>query len=176
MVVSATKVVSGGSQVPGGTVIYTVTLHNTGTGAQADNPGNELTDPVPAPLVVGTPTASSGTISAPGVNPVTWNGPIPAGGTVTITIPATIPAATPPGTTINNQGTVSYDSDGDMVNDTTVMTDGPGATVGDPTPFVVGAAPAAVPTLSDLGLVVLALMLSSGALFVLRRRRERNGE
>jgi subtilisin-like proprotein convertase family protein len=174
--VSATKVVSGGTQVPGGTVIYTVTLTNSGTGAQADNPGNEFTDPVPAPLVVGTPTSSSGTISAPGINPVTWNGPIPAGGSVTITIPATIPAATPSGTTINNQGTVSYDSDGDMVNDTTVLTDGPGVAVGDPTPFVVGAAPAAVPTLSDLGLVVLALMLSSGALFVLRRRRERNGE
>ena len=59
---------------------------------------------------------------------------------------------TPPGTTINNQGTVSYDSDGDMVNDTTVLTDGPGATVGDPTPFVVGAAPATVPTLSDLSI------------------------
>ncbi len=174
--VSATKVVSGGTRIPGGTVIYTVTLHNSGSGAQGDNPGNEFTDPIPAPLVVGTPTASSGTVSAPGINPVTWNGAIAAGGTVTITIPATIPAATPPGTTINNQGTVSYDSDGDMVNDTTVLTDGPGATVGDPTPFVVGAAPAAVPTLSDLGLVVLALMLSSGALFVLRRRRERNGE
>jgi hypothetical protein len=63
-----------------------------------------------------------------------------------------------------------------MVNDTTVMTDGPAPGPGDPTPFTVGAAPAAVPTLSDLGLVVLALMLSSGALFVLRRRRERNGE
>ena len=95
--VTATKVVSGGTQVPGGTVIYTVTLTNSGNGPQADNAGNEFTDPIPAPLVVGTPTADSGTISGPGINPVTWNGPIPAGGTVTITITATIlPAAGSP--------------------------------------------------------------------------------
>ena len=138
--VTATKAITGGNQQAGGNVIYTVTLTNSGNAAQADNPGNEFTDTVPSPLVVGTPTANSGTVSGPGVNPVTWNGAIPAGGTVTITIPATIPASAA-GQTISNQGTVNYDSDNDGVNDATSLTDAPGGTVGDPTVFVAGAPP-----------------------------------
>ncbi len=151
-VLTATKAVTGGNLQAGGTVIYTITLSNTGTEAQADNPGDEFTDSVPSPLVVGTPTASSGTVSAAGVNPVTWNGAIPAGGSVTITLPATIPAGTT-GQTLSNQGTVSYDSDNDGVNDATALTDAPGGAADDPTTFVVAAA---VPTLSDFGLALLA--------------------
>ncbi|HEX4499217.1 MAG TPA: IPTL-CTERM sorting domain-containing protein [Thermoanaerobaculia bacterium] len=174
-VITATKAVTGGSQQPGGTVIYTVTLNNTGTAAQADDAGNEFTDTVPSPLVVGTPTASAGTVSAAGVNPVTWNGAIPIGGTVTITIPATIPTGTA-GQTISNQGTVNYDSDNDGINDATTQTDAPGGTANDPTTFVVGAGPIAeVPTLSDFGLALLALMMAGAAVLALRRRRQSTG-
>ena len=48
-VVTGTKTVSG-TFTAGGTVTYTVTLTNTGGGAQADNPGNEFTDVLPASL------------------------------------------------------------------------------------------------------------------------------
>ncbi|PYQ54601.1 MAG: hypothetical protein DMF53_29235, partial [Acidobacteria bacterium] len=43
-VVSGTKTASAGPYTVGGTITYTVTLTNSGTGAQADNPGNEFTD------------------------------------------------------------------------------------------------------------------------------------
>jgi len=171
--VTATKTVSGGDQTEGGTVVYTVVLTNSGTGAQADNPGAEFTDTLPATLTVGTPAATSGTISGAGINPVTWNGAIPAGGTVTITIPATIQANTG-GQTISNQGSVSFDSDANNTNDTTRPTDAPGGTVGDPTSFVVveGVAPVTdIPTLSEIGLALLTLMLSAAALIVLRKRK-----
>lgn len=168
--VTATKAITGGNQQAGGNVIYTVTLTNSGNAAQGDNPGNEFTDTVPSPLVVGTPTSSSGTVSGAGVNPVTWNGSIPAGGTVTITIPATIPSSAA-GQTISNQGTVHYDSDNDGTNDATSQTDAPGGTVGDPTVFVAGAPPM-VPTLSDFGLALLALLVGAAAVATLRRRRQ----
>lgn len=174
-VITATKAVTGGNQQAGGTVIYTVTLNNTGAAAQADNAGNELTDTVPSPLVVGTPTASSGTVSGAGVNPVTWNGAIPAGGSVTITIPATIPAGTA-GQTLSNQGTVNYDSDNDGTNDATALTDAPGGAANAPTTFLVGGAPIVqVPTLSDFGLALLALMMAGAAVLALRRRRQATG-
>ena len=72
-VLTATKTVAG-PFLEGGVVTYTITITNTGTGLQADNAGNEFTDTLPAQLTVGTPTASAGTISGAGVNPVTWNG------------------------------------------------------------------------------------------------------
>ncbi len=174
--VTATKEITGGDQTEGGSVIYTITLTNSGTGPQLDNPGDELTDTLPAPLVVGTPTASSGTISGPGVNPVTWNGTIPASGSVTITIPATIPDGTE-GQVVNNQGTVSWDSNGDGTNDTNTPTDAPGGTVGDPTTFTIlgGNDIVEIPTLSEVGLALLILMLSAVAVLTLRRR-SRNGD
>ena len=106
-----------------------------------------------------------------GTNTVTWNGGLAAGASVTINIVATIKAGTT-GQTISNQGTISYDSNGDGTNDATVVTDDPGtAAAGDPTSFVVAATAAAVPTLSDFGLATLALALAAAALLMVRRRR-----
>ena len=88
--VSGTKTVSGTFTV-GGTVTYTVVLTNAGPSAQGDNPGNEFTDLLPASLALVSASATSGTAVASVVsNTVTWNGAIPAGGTVTITIVATV--------------------------------------------------------------------------------------
>src|SRR6185369_11108521 len=67
-VVTATKAVTGGTLTAGGTVVYTITLTNSGTGTQPDNAGPEFTDTLPAQLTVGTPSASGGTVSGPGVN------------------------------------------------------------------------------------------------------------
>jgi uncharacterized repeat protein (TIGR01451 family) len=170
--VSGTKTVAGTFTV-GGTVTYTITLTNSGTGAQADNPGNELTDVLPSQLALVSATATSGTAAAnTGTNTVTWNGAIPAGGTVTITINATIlPAAA--GATVSNQGTIAYDGDGNGTNEATAQTDDPTTPgSGNPTAFEVGGpAPPPIPTLSPLGLLLLTVVLSGLALAMLRRRQ-----
>ncbi len=137
--VAATKTVSGTFSV-GQTVTYTVTLTNNGTVSQADNAGYEFTDVLPASLTLVSAIASSGT-AATAASTVTWDGSLaPLGGSVTITITATVNAGTH-GTTISNQGSVSYDADGNGSNESTAMTDDPavgGAT--DPTAFVVQSA------------------------------------
>ncbi|HJU40592.1 MAG TPA: IPTL-CTERM sorting domain-containing protein, partial [Tahibacter sp.] len=151
-----------GSQAQGRDVGYTIVLTNTGT-AQNDNPGDEFTDVLPAGLTLVSATATSGTaVANVGTNTVTWNGAIPAGGSVTIVIGATInPAATG---TISNQGTVSFDSDGNGTNDGTAVTDDPAAGGGaDATTFsVAGGGPVIivpVPTLNAWALLLLALGL-----------------
>jgi uncharacterized repeat protein (TIGR01451 family) len=165
-IVSGVKSVAG-TYVEGTQVIYTIVLTNSGTGAQPDNAGNEFTDTLPAGLTVGTPTASSGTVSAAGANPVTWNGTIAAGGSVTITIPALINLGTG-GSTISNQGTISFDGDVNGTNETTAVTDAPGGAANDATTFVVGVI-IEVPSLSLYGLAMLALMLGLTG-FIARRR------
>ena len=135
---TATKTVLGTFAV-GGTVTYTVILTNSGTANQADNPGNEFTDVLPAGLTLVSAAASSGTaVATVGTNTVTWNGALaPLGGSVTLTITATIKPGTE-GTTISNQGTVAYDADGNGTNESTLLTDDPGvAGAANPTTFVV---------------------------------------
>jgi uncharacterized repeat protein (TIGR01451 family) len=171
--VSGTKTVSAGPYTVGGTILYTIVLTNSGSGAQGDNPGNELTDVLPPTLALVSATATSGTAAANvPTNTVAWNGAIPAAGTVTITITATIlPAAA--GATVANQGTISYDSDGNGTNDATAQTDDPTAAgAANPTTITVagGPAPPQVPTLSPFGLLLLAMALGALALFLLKRR------
>lgn len=133
--VTATKTVAG-TYVPGGTVTYTVILSNSSAYDQQNNAGNEFTDVLPAQLTLGTVSASSGTAVAAG-NTATWNGVVPAGGSVTITINATINAGTEL-QTVSNQGTTSTDADGNGVNEAAGVTDDPGvAGAGNPTTFVV---------------------------------------
>ncbi|MEO8503302.1 MAG: S8 family serine peptidase [Acidobacteriota bacterium] len=167
--VTGTKTVSG-TLVEGGTVTYTVTLTNNGTGTQGDNPGHEFTDVLPAGLTLISAVATSGTAGTVG-NTANWDGTLAAsGGTVTITITATINAGTA-GTTISNQGTISFDADGNGTNESTGSTDDP-ATIGllDPTAFVVGQAITQVPTLSPMGLLLLAIAMLTAAWIVRRRR------
>jgi uncharacterized repeat protein (TIGR01451 family) len=92
--IDATKTVSGNFQV-GGSVTYPVVLSNGGRGPQPDNPGDEFVDVLPSALQLVSASATSGTAVATIVtNTVTWNGSIPAGGSVTITITATISPGT----------------------------------------------------------------------------------
>jgi uncharacterized repeat protein (TIGR01451 family) len=165
-----TKSVSG-TFSEGGTVTYTVTLSNPSASAQLDNPGDEFTDVLPAGLTLVSASASSGTATADVPNrTVHFNGSIAAGGSVTITITAAINAGTA-GQTLANQGTVFFDADGNGTNESSILTDDPStATANDPTTFRVQSA-LEVPTLSELGLLALALLLASGALLMLRRRR-----
>jgi uncharacterized repeat protein (TIGR01451 family) len=136
---SAIKSVSGSAPyIEGQAITYTIVITNSGSGVQPDNAGNEFSDSLPAGLTVGTPTATAGTVSAVGVNPVTWNGSLLPGASVTITIPATINAGTS-GTTLSNQGTVNFDSNRDGSNDSSALTDDPATgAANDPTSIFVG--------------------------------------
>jgi uncharacterized repeat protein (TIGR01451 family) len=136
---TATKTVSG-AFVLGGLITYTVTLTNTGNGAQADNPGDEYVDVLPSQLtlVPGSTTASSGVITSAG-NTVRWNGALDAGSALVLTIRATINQGTT-GMQVSSQGTASYDASHSGVNNRTLPTDDPGvAGAANPTVFVVGA-------------------------------------
>jgi uncharacterized repeat protein (TIGR01451 family) len=170
---SATKTVSG-NFATGGTVTYSIVITNSGGSASPDNAGHEFTDTLPAALTLVGATATAGTPSATiASNTVTWDGSVPAGGSVTITITATINAGFA-NTTVSNQGSVSYDADLNGTNETTVPTDDPavGGT-SDPTVFtVVPATATEVPTLSEWGLLALASGLLLAAWMTLRRRQQ----
>ena len=107
-------------------------------------------------------------------NTVTWNGSIPAGGSVTITVSATISAAATTGQVITNQATASYDADGNGTNEATASSDDPGtAAVGDGTSITItrdASGQAVVPTLGGIGLAALALLVALGGALVLGRR------
>ncbi|HUP59595.1 MAG TPA: IPTL-CTERM sorting domain-containing protein [Thermoanaerobaculia bacterium] len=134
-IVSATKSVSG-TFVQGSNVTYTIVLTNAMAITQADNPGDEFTDVLPAGLTLVSATANSGTaVANTGTNTVTWNGSLASSATVTITIVATITASSG---TISNQGTVNFDADGNGGNESSGVTDDPGTgTANDATAFTV---------------------------------------
>lgn len=164
---AATKSVSG-TFATGSNVTYTIVLNNTSASPQADNPGDEFVDVLPAGLLLVSANATSGTAATAG-NTATWNGTIPGNGSVTITIVATVTAGT--GATLSNQGTVNFDADGNGTNESTLLTDDPatGAAT-DPTAFTVGSV-IAIPTLGDFGLLGLGLGIAGAAAAALRRRR-----
>ncbi|HEX4965895.1 MAG TPA: IPTL-CTERM sorting domain-containing protein [Thermoanaerobaculia bacterium] len=167
-IANVTKTVSG-TFSEGGTITYTITIPNTSTFDQQDNPGHEFTDTLSPLLTLVSASASSGAITT-AANTVNWDGVITAGGSVTITITALINNGAG-GQTICNQGTVSFDADGNGTNESTIQTDDPGVGgTADPTCFIVLSTPQ-IPTLSPVGLALLALLLVGGALLVLRRRQ-----
>ena len=94
---------------------------------------------LPASLTLVSATASSGTaLATVGTNTVTWNGSLANGASVTITISATIAASTASGTVVSNQGTASFDADGNGTNESAALTDDPGvAGPSNPTSFTV---------------------------------------
>jgi uncharacterized repeat protein (TIGR01451 family) len=164
------KTVTGGNLAPGGTIQYTITLSNTGTETQPDDPTDpELTDTLPpqltllsANLVIG-----PGSVSVDlGANSLRYDGELDPGEMATIVVTAQIDEGTL-GTLIANQATAFFDANADGENDTEEPSDDP-ATMpdNDPTGFVVVAA---VPTLSQWGAALLAGLLSLLGLFGLRR-------
>jgi uncharacterized repeat protein (TIGR01451 family) len=165
----ATKDVNGSTFNRGDAVTYTIVLNNTGNAPAADNPDNEFTDVLPPDLVLVSASATSGTVVAtPGTNTVTWNGSVPASGSVTITINATVSQAD--SNSVINQGSAAYDADLNGSNETTVLTDDPrlGGSGARPTVFLVP--PSTIPVLGVLGMIVLGLSLMGLAGAVFRRR------
>lgn len=169
--VAATKSVSG-AFVPGSVVTYTVVLTNSGPATQGDNPGDEFVDVLPAELGLQSASATSGAAFADtGANTVTWNGAIPPGGSVTITIQAILGYGVDDGQVIANQGTAHYDADGNGTNEAAAATDDPATgNPGDATEFfVVSPSIQEIPTLDTVGLALLALALAALAGRRLRR-------
>ena len=110
------------------TIKYTVTISNTGTANQQNNPGNEFEDLMPdnATYVIGSATATLGAISYnAGENKITWNGAVPAESSVSLTFKVTVNSSLENDALISNQGTVYWDSNEDGANDETELTDDP---------------------------------------------------
>ncbi len=163
--VTATKSVSGEFRGTG-TVVYTVVLTNNGGGDQMDNPGNEFEDQLDVHLLhLVSAEADSGTaIADPSTNLVTWNGAIPSGTSVTITITATVDSRAVGGT-VENEGILHFDQNGDGTNES-VISSVPGSGGTGPTAFAVTND---IPAVSPLGLALLALILALGGMVAIKR-------
>jgi len=164
--ITASKSVNGATHAEGSSVTYPIVLTNSGSIGQGDNPGNELTDVLPASLTLVSAAATGGTAVANiGTNTVTWNGAIAGGGSVTVTIQAVVKYGTI-GTTVSNQASVSFDSDANGTNDAARQSDDPNtAAPSDPTSFLVAGS---VPALSRTMILLLGAMLAAMALFVMK--------
>ncbi|MEM9556249.1 MAG: IPTL-CTERM sorting domain-containing protein [Acidobacteriota bacterium] len=144
-----------GTPRPHGTLGYTIVITNPGPGSQPDNPGDEMVDVLPPELELTGATADVGTVTVDlATNTVTWNGSLAAGASATVEIDATILIAAGP---ITNQAEVFFDTDNDGVHDSSALSSDPVS--GGPTTVVVPSV-VEVPTLSHLGLVLLALTLA----------------
>jgi len=124
---------------PGDTVRYRIAIINSG---DLDAVGVVFYDPIPAytDYVTGSVTATSGTAgyNIPGKE-VRWTGDVAAGATVTITFDVTVRIGITLNTVISNQGIIQYDSNGDGINDSELLTDGDYTLPGrQPTEFIVG--------------------------------------
>jgi len=112
----------------GDTIKYTVTISNTGTADQQNNPGNEFEDLIPdnATYLIGSATATSGAISYnTGENKITWNGAVAAESSISLTFEVTVNSSLENGALISNQGIVYWDSNEDGTNDENELTDDP---------------------------------------------------
>jgi uncharacterized repeat protein (TIGR01451 family) len=172
--VYATKAVSGVAFV-GAPLTYTIVLYNNGSTPQLDNPGDELVDVLPASLTLVSADATSGSaVATVATNTVTWNGSIPAGGSVTVTILAQVGSGVTLGDVISNQATVSYDADGNGTNESSAPSDDPATgTVGDATVVTVSLGPggvAVIPAAGTVGLGLLALLVALGGALLVGRR------
>lgn len=152
---SVVKEVSGNFG-PGGSVFYTLTVVNNTSVGQPDNPGPEFLDYLPPEVTLMGASASSGVLTADVTrNTLSWNGSIPAFGTVTISLEAVIHAGTE-GLTVFNQAELHFSLAGDATNDAVAFSQDPVA--GGPTAFVVPVG-ADIPALGGWGLLVLSMLL-----------------
>ena len=110
------------------TIRYTVTISNTETADQHNNPGNEFEDFIPdnTTYVTGSITATSGTTCYNEVeNKITWNGEVLAESSVSLTFEVIVNSSLENGALISNQGAVYWDSNENETNDKTELTDDP---------------------------------------------------
>jgi ELWxxDGT repeat protein len=172
-----------GGLVPGGEVVLTLRLENPPPEELPDGSGHELYLSLPAVLEPLGVTATSGKAelvvadeSFPGAAlrsaaaaatgwAVTWNGSLPPGSAVEVTIVARVAAATSTGIALQAVG--AFDSDGDGTNDQPFVSDDPSRPGADDATLL----PLAIeiPALGPSGLALLAAALALFALLRLRR-------
>jgi uncharacterized repeat protein (TIGR01451 family) len=119
---------NGGDAECGDILEYSVTVSNTGTADQHDNPGNEFEDVLPENVsyVAGSASATKGTISyESGERKICWNGGVNAESSVSLIFEVSINEGLPNNAEIGNQGIVYWDSNEDGSNDATELTDNP---------------------------------------------------
>jgi uncharacterized repeat protein (TIGR01451 family) len=177
---TATKSVSAPQPVAGAPLLYQIVLSNAGPAMQFDNPGDELTDVLPAELNLLSATASSGTVTIDVPSrTVHWNGALAASASVSISINASIAATAMSGNVIENQATLQFDADGNGSNEATAVTDDPAtgaqgdASTGvanDPSAITVGAV-VAVPGIDRFGLLLLGILIVFAGRVACRQRR-----
>lgn len=112
----------------GDTIKYKITISNTGSADQSDNPGNEFEDIIPenTTYVAGSATATCGVISyLSNENKIIWNGGISGESSCILEFEVKINESLESGTIISNQGIVYWDSNEDGTNDATEYTDDP---------------------------------------------------
>lgn len=162
---AASKEASSGAAAYG-SVVYTIVLLNGGPSVQLDNPGHELVDMLPPELSLQSASASSGTATVDVASgTVMWNGGVAVGDWVTITVRAAVNPDAPVGAVVGNQGTLSYDSDGNGTNDASSLTDDPRLPGSADVTEVNLAGVVEVPTVSTVALWLLALLLTVAALW-----------
>ncbi|MEF8847627.1 MAG: hypothetical protein V5A68_00645 [Candidatus Thermoplasmatota archaeon] len=112
----------------GDTLRYSISLVNTGSADQEDNPGDEFEDFIPenTTFVSGSESATSGNIVYDAdEKKITWNGVIPGESSVSLNFDVTVGTGLSNGTIISNQGTVFWDSNENGINDAAELTDDP---------------------------------------------------
>ena len=135
---SITKGANRTTYAPGETVTYTIVVTNVGS---FDALGVTVTDPIPAGMTLQSASSTQGTCS--GTTTVTCTiGTLTPSASATITILATIPAS---GGGFENIATVSSDNDINPANDAATVTVSAAATI---------------PTMSSIGLALMALALA----------------
>jgi uncharacterized repeat protein (TIGR01451 family) len=119
---------NGGAVEINDTIRYTITISNTGSAVQHDNPGDEFEDLIPnnATYVSDSATATSGNIGYSSLyDKITWNGEIGSESSVSITFDIQVNSSLVNGSLIRNQGTVHWDTNEDFTNDADELTDDP---------------------------------------------------
>jgi uncharacterized repeat protein (TIGR01451 family) len=166
--VAATKSVVG-SFLPGSVAVYEIVLAN---GSEVDLPngsGFELIDPLPPEVTLLSAEASRGEIVPdPDAAAVLWDGDLPAGELVVLTIRTRI-LAVAHGSPVSNQATFRFVTGPDPEDEVEGATAPPGAEQEAPTTFTVRAS-IDIPAASTWGLAALALLLAAAAAARLRHR------
>ncbi len=117
---------NGGEVECNDTIKYRITISNTGSADQNDNPGNELEDYIPenTTYISGSAYSEFGTISYDNIeNKIIWNGVVPSETSRILEFKVIVNESLPNGHIISNQGTVFWDSDEDGTNDAEELTD-----------------------------------------------------
>jgi uncharacterized repeat protein (TIGR01451 family) len=117
---------NGGETECNDTLRYRVTISNTGSAEQSDNPGNEFEDYIPENVTYVNDSAISefGSINYDtNENKIVWNGSIPGETSRLLEFKVKVNDGLPNGVIISNQGTVYWDSNENGINDATELTD-----------------------------------------------------